>query len=255
MSEIVFFFLLYFLFLFCILCTIIGPYSSSYIAWFKYSQDSKDVFGTQSELKNFPMIIENHKYKSLITFAVFNLFNINTLGIFLWIWIIGNNNIYYIIPFIITFIFSYFFVYVSIKILFKKLDQIGVYSKNEAIDNFKIYQANINPDIKISEFKLYKFNRVAARNKPFQFNQWRYKGKIRRLNNKKYNEEKYNIKLLNMYIRYLKTYAVFFKAIEGNLRDFIDDYSVVINNQEYQTLEPLKDALINNFFAYVNENK
>ena len=55
-----------------------------------------------------------------------------------------------------------------------------------------------------------------------------------------------------MYIRYLKTYAIFFKAIENS---FNNDYFVIINDQKYNSLETLKEVLISNFFAYINEQK
>lgn len=250
MSEIIFFILLFLCFLFCIACTIIGPYISSYIGWIKYSNNCKEIFGKEDHFNDLSLIIKNDKYKSLSIFIIFNLLNIITLSIFIWIWIAGNNNIIYIIPFIGTFLVSYVLLYFVIRMLFKKFELIGMDSKKIAINNFKIYQNNLKNNLKISEFKLYKSDKIASRNQPFQFNQWRYKGKIKRLNNKKYNEEKYNMKLLTMYIRYLKTYAIFFKGIKDSSSN---DYAVVINDHKYQSLEPLKEVLINNFFAYANE--
>lgn len=243
MSELIFFFLLFFIFLFCTTCTIVGPYVSSYIAWFKYAKNCQDIFNKEENLNNLSLIIDSHKCKSLIIFTIFNLFNIIVLAIFLWIWISGRNNII---------LDGLHFI---IKILFKKLEVIGVDSNEIAINNFKIYQENFKTNLKVSKFKLYKSDQIALRNKPFQFNQWRYKNKIRRLNNKKsYNAEKYNLKLLNLYIRYLKTYAIFFKAMESDSKSN-DDYYVVIEEQKSNSLESLKKTLITNFFAYVNEIK
>ncbi|WP_342276566.1 hypothetical protein [Spiroplasma endosymbiont of Nebria brevicollis] len=243
MSEIVFF-----CFIFCIVCSIVGPYITTYMAWIKYANDCKEIFAKHGNLNNLTFIIKNNKYKYLSIFIIFNLFNIITLTVFLWLWIAGNNNIYYIIPFIIAFSCSYIVLYFLIKLIFTKFKKVGMYSKEEAIKNFKIYQQSLNSDLKFRDFKLYKCNKVAPRNQPFHFNQWRYKGKIRRLKHKNYNLEKHDIKLLSIYIRYLKTYANFFKAIEFNSKEEINDYYVVIDNRKHQTLEPLKDVLINNFF-------
>lgn len=219
MLDIILFFVLYLFFFLGTILTITGPYATSHIAWFQYAKYCQDVFNKQDNLHKLPLILKNYKYKCLIIFIIYNFCSVGNLCTFAWILMMINNNIYYIIPLVVTFLLSYFFLYFAIKTLFKKFETIGVYNKTEAISNFKEYQASLEPNLQVSEFKLYKFDKVASRNQPFQFNQWRYKGKIRRLKKKNYSDEKYNIKLLNMYIRYLKTYAAFFKSLEKNFNN------------------------------------
>lgn len=143
------------------------------------------------------------------------------------------------------FILSYVWLYFLTKKFLKEIKKFDIYSKEDAIKNFLEFKNQISLHSKIPiSFVLIKNEKKAPRNNPFQFNQKRYKRKIEKLlSKKKFNKQ--DIILLNMFIRYLKTYSYFFKSMQqenGN-------YTIKIDNQICD-IEKLPEILINNFFAF-----
>lgn len=251
MSEIVFFFLLFIFFLFCIACIIIGPYVSSHIEWVQFSQNTQEIFAKEANLNNLCLLTSQDKYKSLTIFLFFQLLNIMTLGIFLWIWIEGENNIYYIIIFILTYLCSFIVLYYAVKKLFQKFEAIGCTSTESAVNNFVVYQENFNSVTTPNNFKIYQGSQLAPLNKTFQFVQRRYKNKIIKLKKKNYSQEKFNLKLRAIYITYLKRYSYFFKLIENDWEK--NDYYIIKENEKDNSIINLKKFTITNFFAFVNK--
>lgn len=252
MSEIVFFFLLFICFLFCITCTIIGPYACSHNAWVQFSQNTQEIFAKEANLNNLCLLTNQDKYKSLTIFLFFQLLNIMTLGIFLWIWIEGENNFYYIIIFIISYLCSFAVLYYAVKKLFKKFEAIGCASTKNDLNNFIVYKENFNSVTTPNNFKIYQGSQLAPLNKTFQFVQRRYKNKIIKLKEKNYSQEKFNLKLNAIYILYLKRNAFLLKIIKNEWEK--NDYYIIKENEKNNSIINFKKIIITNFFAFLNES-
>lgn len=258
MSQVEFLLLIFFLFLITMGVVIVGAYIPSYQMWIKYTNNCINVFEKEN-IKNISFIIKEYKYKYIIWFILFSLISCISLGVFLDLIISDTiysqknlNGIIWIIPFILIWLFSYVLIFILFKKFWKRIKQIGIVSKKEALVKFQIFQEEIKTE-NIKIFVLQKFNQDTIQNHPFQFQQKRYKRKVIKLtlkfNNKKINQEKYQIKLLKLFTIYLKIYAIFLTRIR-----IIENYSVVVENiKEINILNSLPQILINNFFAFVNQ--
>lgn len=250
MTQIELFFLLFSIFLIGVGASIVGAYFPSQKMWIKYTNNCFTTFN----IKKMAYIIKEHKYKYISSFIFFSLQNCIVLTIFLLIWIkmaqdlYQSKNIILIIPFLIIFVFSEILIFILFKKFWKQLKKIGFYSKEEAIIQFKNFQKE-NESKSVKNFTLLKFDQNTIQDKPFQFQQKRYKKKIKNLTKKKIKQEKYDLELLNAFIKYLKVYAIFLTRIKT-----INEYSIIIENEkEIDILKTLPNILINNFFAFIKE--
>ncbi|MBE4704151.1 hypothetical protein [Spiroplasma platyhelix] len=247
MSEQLEFFLLEFLlFLICVGSSVAGAYFPGHKMWVQYTNNCVSIF----KLKNLPFIIKEYKYKYVSWFVFFTLFNCLALSMFLWIWfnvtkdIYQGENILLFIPFIIVFLLSDALIFILFKKFWNEIKEIGIYSKKEAVETFKKFQSEIKFK-NIKSFQIIGHSQNTIQDYPFQFQQRNYQRKIKKLINKKTNEEKYDIKLITLFNNYLKIYAIFIKRISK------EKYDVIIENSEQSIYFP--DIIINNFFAYVNQ--
>jgi len=240
--------LIYCLFFLATSLLVVGMfYWPSYIQWIQFSKNCYEIFGDQPNFDKICFVIKESKWKYWIGIYFCGILNIGSFWLFLWMWTGNpNNNPYWIIAFTVSFILSYGWLYFLTKKFLNEIKKIGIYSKAKAIENFlelKEKNSNFNSK-KLTFFTLMKDEKKASRNFPFQFNQKRYKRKIEKLLNKK-NNHKQDIRLLNMFVRYLKAYSVFLKSMQKEE----GKYTIEIDNQIYD-IEKLPEILINNFFAY-----
>lgn len=233
-----------------------GPYYCARIAWIDYSKNCLEFFSQEVDFKNIPLFIKEHKWKYLSPFIFFVFFFTGCYYfIFYATWILSIKMFVYNI---IIMVFSYIGFFALLFLYWKKIKALSVQTKTkaEAIINFDKYQ-NENKEKQIKTFKIFKDGQININNSRFQLNQRLYKWRIKRLLKQKISQEKYNFKLLKLYIKYLKVYGVFFKRMKyflffnQKIRSDFYNYYLVLENNYNESLETLPKILINNFFAFI----
>lgn len=255
MSQILFFFLEFFIFL---ITSISVPifFNDVMKVIINNINNCFKVFN-QKNIKDITFFINEYKYKYLGHFLLYILFNCLIFAFSLTIWFIFSREtigIYLSISFIIIFLFTCLWLYFLMKKYWKKIKEIGFQSKKTAIKNFEKFWKECKVE-KVNLFTLFENNKIALRNFPFQFQQKKYKKKNFRLKqkfiNQKINQEKYQIKLLIFFITYLKVYTRFIIWMKDENKKKKKETNITIENQKYNDITLLPGVLISNFFAFV----
>lgn len=241
------------------LTLICGSYYCARVAWIDYTKNCLEFFSQEIDFTNIPLLIKEHKYKYLSPFIFFAIFSgIGYYFMFNATWFLWKEIfIYDIVIMIISYICFIFFIFLYWKKIKALTSQTK--SKKEATMNFHKYQTEMKTK-QIITFKVFKSGQLDINNVRFQLNQRLYKWRIKRLTKKKISQDKYDFKLLKIYIVYLKVYAVFFKRLKYSIftrkirADFYN-YHIILENNINESWENLPKILINNFFAFVNETK
>lgn len=217
----------------------------------------------QEKIKDIAFFIEEKKYKYLLGyFLLYQFFNCIVFISFLTIWFILANKgsgIYLSIPFIIVFLLISLWLFFLLRKYWRKINKIGFQSKKVALVNFERFQNEWKSE-KINFFTLFENDKIALRNFPFQFQQKKYQKKNFKLNqkfnNKKISQEKYQMKLLLFFTKYLKVYARFLIWMKNENEKKNKKTIIMIEDQKYEdVINILNKVLINNFFAFVEQAK
>lgn len=234
-----------------------GAYLPAKIAWIDYSKNCLEFFSQEVDFKNIPLLIKEYKWKYLSCFIFFIIIFVIYYTFMIYInWFLLSKLI--IIYEIIIMLFSFIGFAIFFSLYWKNIKALSAQTKTkaEAIINFDKYQ-NENKEKQIKTFKIFKDGQININNSRFQLNQRLYKWRIKRLLKQKISQEKYNFKLLKLYIKYLKVYGVFFKRMKyflffnQKIRSDFYNYYLVLENNYNESLETLPKILINNFFAFV----
>lgn len=237
----------------------LGSYLPPYIEWSRF-KNAMSIFSKEPEFDNFSFMLERFKYRYLSAYFVMGMFSYISYGVLLWgSWLLFQEKI--LIPEIIFLLFSFIAYYFRLRKLWRNIKRFDLQTNEEAIINFQSHRKKIKVE-KVKSFQLFKYyfndkskSKVSRYNLPLQHNQKRIAKITKRLAKKKthISQEKYNFKLLIFYINYLKRHATFYKWIENDPNNYIDDQYVVIEKEKYEDVKILKKVLINNFFAFVNQ--
>lgn len=241
---------LYFLMIFgfyfvTVAAVLVGVYSPAKIQLITFPKYVEDVFKTSGCL-----VKNNNHFKNYFWTIIFSCLNIVAFAFFMWLWLSTWNNALYVIGFISLFLLSWVFISLITNNLIKKLKKFKSLSWSESISCFdNLSQKYDSQNLNTINFQILKDEKLAPRNRPFQFHQKRCMKKIQKIFEQEMSTRKRKEKLVLLFDKYLKNYAIFIKSMIKE----IGQYSYVIDNKK-QSFEQLPDTLVHNFFAMVQEN-
>lgn len=218
------------------------------IQWITYTKICLKQFKNNMDFSDIIFFQNDRYFFYFFMFYLAEFINIILLVFFSIIWMLVWGNFWYIFGLFIVWSISHFFAYFLIKKLLKEIKIIGSDSTINSLELFQSFlKKNQNSNqIEKKEFILIKDNKTAPRNFPFQWNQKRCQKKLQKIKIKTLSETKKKLKMLRIFIWYLKTYAVFFNFLESSS----SEYKIKTNHQ-IKDLNNLKEVLIYNFFVYL----
>ncbi|MCL8210253.1 hypothetical protein [Spiroplasma attinicola] len=237
----------------------LGSYLPPYIGLSRF-KNAMIIFAKEPEFDNFSFMLKKFKYHYLSAYFIIGGMSYMSYGVLLWgSWLLFQEKI--LIPEVIILLFSFIGYYFRLRRLWRNIKKLGIQTNEEVLTSFQIHRERINIE-EVKSFQLFKYyfndkskSKISRYNLPLQHNQKRI-AKITKQLAKKRNhlsQEKYNFKILILYINYLKRHATFYKWLENDSNNYIDNQYVVIEKEKYENVKILKKVLINNFFAFVNQ--
>lgn len=214
-----------------------------YLDSIEYTKIFTSFFADNISFKNFPVFIK-WKVKSYHYFIVMSLILSGLNFALFWFLYIPFENIIFAIILLSLFIINIVLILVGILIIFKKLKKYNHFSKREVIIFFDSYIKQQIKNTKYIEFWLILPKNVfMVAPIAFLFNQNKFKNKVNEIN----FEGKNILKVFNLFISYLKVYAILMNRIQKS------DVSPIISiNGEVISLTYFKSILINNFISFIN---